>query len=128
MEISPEQVRAILRSTLREQVIANAPGVNQLSNDPSSLSDAVLRAIADDALEVLINFGDEVEMFEAEQSKGIYSVDIVGVDGAYYVRATEFDDKGVFSTLEEARSTVQRDHGEFLVTGDRIADDEEGAD
>lgn len=72
MEISPEQVRAILRSTPREHGIANAPGVNQLSKDPSSLSDAVLRAIAHDALEVLINSGDEVEMFEAEQGKGIY--------------------------------------------------------
>jgi hypothetical protein len=39
------------------------------------------------------------------------------VEGAYFVRAIEFDDLGVFSTLEEARAEADSMHGEF-----RLAD------
>jgi hypothetical protein len=125
MEISPEQVRAILRSELREKVISKVRGVAQILHDPSSIPDAVLRNIASDALEVLNDDGPEVEVYEAEQSKGIYLVVIVGVEGAYFVRAIEYDDQGLFSSLEEARSQLMSDYGEFLVSDDRADDDHE---
>jgi|LauGreDrversion4_2_1035121.scaffolds.fasta_scaffold339452_2 hypothetical protein len=125
MEISPEQVRAILRSELREKVISKVRGVAQILHDPSSIPDAVLRNIASDALEVLNDDGPEVEVYEAEQSKGIYLVVIVGVEGAYFVRAIEYDDQGLFSSLEEARSELMFHYGEFLVSDDRADDDHE---
>jgi hypothetical protein len=38
--------------------------------------------------------------------------------GAYFVHAAERDEEGVFSEMEEARSRLHRDFGEFLIEGD----------
>lgn len=37
---------------------------------------------------------------------GVYSIDILGVPGAYLVRLLESDDEGLFETLEKARGFI----------------------
>lgn len=54
----------------------------------------------------------------AEQDKGEYSIVILGVPGAYYVQAPEYDDKGVFDSLDDAENFVDLNFGEFLVDPD----------
>jgi hypothetical protein len=51
----------------------------------------------------------------AEQDKGAYAVDIIGVPGAYYIEAPEYDELGVFEKLEDARQALQDQYGEFLL-------------
>lgn len=39
---------------------------------------------------------------------GNYHIDIMGLGGVYFVRASEFDDHGLFGTLDDAESWVRR--------------------
>jgi hypothetical protein len=125
MEINHRQIRAILKSPLRAELIREVGSAFDLSGDPERLPDEVLAAIASRAEEVLFNEAPEVESFNAEQSKSAYSVTTYGVEGAYFVRAIEFDALGVFSTLEEARLEADSMHGEFRLADCGGRDDEE---
>jgi hypothetical protein len=125
MEINHHQIRAILKSPLRAELIREVGSAFDLSGAPERLPDEVLTAIASCAEEVLLNEAPEVESFNAEQSKSAYSVTTYGVEGAYFVRAIEFDDLGVFSTLEEARAEADSMHGEFRLADCGGCDDAE---
>jgi hypothetical protein len=39
----------------------------------------------------------------------------MGVPGAYYIQAPEYEDMGFFETLEEAREALKARYGEFLL-------------
>ena len=112
----------------KEQIISvrsdptTAPEVTSRLEDPGiaqkplhALSDQDWADLHDACLETLINEAPIVESFDAEQDKGVYSVDIRGIDGAYFVQAIEFDDLGIFSSLEEARNRADLQFGEFRV-------------
>jgi hypothetical protein len=64
----------------------------------------------------LLDAGLVVESYAAEQDKGAYAVNIIGVPGAYYIEAAEYDNMGFFETLEEARKALDLEYGEFLVS------------
>lgn len=67
------------------------------------------------AVDALLNEAPVVASSTAEQDKGEYSVVILGVPGAYYVQAPEYDDDGVFDSLADAESFVDFNYGEFIV-------------
>jgi len=71
----------------------------------------------DAAVDALMNEAPVVREFLAEQSKGIFPINVVGVDGAYYVWAQEYDAVGLFDSIDQAESYVQSEYGEFLVDG-----------
>ena len=87
-----------------------------VSKPSAEISDAEWLDLDDACYNALINGAPVVEEHEAEQSKGIYTVSIMGVPGAYFVFAPEFDREGVFSSLREARAHVDIEHGEYLIS------------
>lgn len=81
--------------------------------DPSGLTDA--NDLHDAAYDALVNEAPEVKAWDAEQDKGVYSVVVRGVPGAYFVQAMEYDDDGVYSTLDEAVGAAETSYGEFFI-------------
>jgi hypothetical protein len=73
---------------------------------------------ADACLDVLKNEAPATEKFTAEQDLWPYFVAIRGVAGSYFVEAADHDDASVFSGLEEARSRLHLDFGEFVIESD----------
>jgi hypothetical protein len=73
--------------------------------------------LSDACIDVLTNEAPAIEVFTAEQDRslGPYHVGIRGVPGAYFVFALDHDDIGVFSDLDEARSQLDFQYGEFIV-------------
>lgn len=117
LRISNLQIDAVRQSPIL------SPHVLDRLDDPTiveqpigDLSKEALESLRDAVLEALVNEAPEVESFNAEQDKGAYSVTTLGVPGAYFVFAIEFDRAGVFSTLDEARDYAEDIHGEFRVT------------
>jgi hypothetical protein len=70
------------------------------------------------AVDALSNNAPAVFSKEAEQDKGAYSVVIRGVPGAFFVEAMEHDNAGVFDSLDEAKSYMWLNFGEFIVDTD----------
>ena len=70
------------------------------------------------AYDVIVDFFNNeapvVKEFEAEQDKGVYSVQIRGMSGAYFVWAPEYGDSEVFLSKKEAEDYVQLNFGEFI--------------
>ena len=52
----------------------------------------------------------------------MFPIHIQGIDGAYIVRAQEFDDSDPMASMVEARRYVDWEFGEFLVTDEEDAD------
>jgi hypothetical protein len=105
-----------IRSMLSDKSLAAKP-LTEMTPDQ-------LAEIKDACEEVLINDAPVVEEFLAEQSKGVYPIQICGVPGAYFVHAQEFDREGLFSTLDDAVACVESDHGEFLLRDPFGSDDD----
>jgi len=103
-------LRVHLAEDLQDQYLLNASLETLSSNQFGTLYDA--------AFGTLLNYSPMVEEFLAEQGKGVYPIHIMGVPGAYYVSAIEFDNEGVFDSLKDARSCVEFNHGEFLIQPD----------
>ena len=89
----------------------------------SGLAGVVNESMSDDdrhdlALDALSNNAPAVFSKKAEQDKGTYSVVIRGVPGAFFVEAMEYDNAGVFDRLDEAKSYMWFNFGEFIVDND----------
>ena len=127
LEITREQI-AVLRfdPTLAPAVVSRLSDPIVATKNTSLISDNEWDDLHDACLEALINNSPDVESFDCEQSKGVYTVTIRGVPGGYFVFAVEFDNTGIFSTLEEARAEADDTHGEFRVRDG--ADPEEDLD
>ncbi len=118
MQLEPQHIAAILvsdaladsLSPILENVVSSID-----NSDISLLAQDLHTKSCDEIYDVWQSYSPVVEDFDAEQSKGTYSVQICGVPGAYYVRANEYDDEGPFTNLKDARSSVNYNHGEFLV-------------
>lgn len=124
LEINKEQIDVVRRSGALCDLIREQLSDPSLSlKDRSLLSDDEWAKLEDACLEVLRNEAPIVKEIDAEQSKGVYTISIHGIPGAYWIFAPEFDVEGVFSTLEEALAEVDSQHGEFLVADD----DEKGS-
>ncbi len=126
MTITREQILAICSDPLLGPAAMARLSDPEVSRRPSaSLTDSEWDDLHDSCLETLMNDAPIVESFEAEQSKGTYTVSIRGVPSAYFVTAPEFDSDGVFSTLDDARDHADSEHGEFRVREGDVEGDEE---
>ena len=45
----------------------------------------------------------------------LFSVSAGGINGAYFIQALEYEDIGIFDTLEDAQSAVDMNYGEFII-------------
>lgn len=97
MTLTEAQIEAIIKAGLFD-----ASGMT----DPDEVHDA--------AYDALVTEAPEVRAWDAEQDKGVYSVVVRGILGAYFVQAMEYDDDGVYSTLDEAIGAAEANYGEFF--------------
>lgn len=77
----PETLNGIRQALDRKAIDLN--NVDKLCNDD-------LDYLKDAALDSLSNYAPIVKEYEAEQDKGVYPINIVGVDGCYIVCASEY--------------------------------------
>lgn len=123
LEINKKQIDTVRKSEVLSSIVREQLSDQSLSlKDVALLSDEEWAELEDVCLEVLRNDAPIVKEIDAEQSKGVYTISIHGVPGAYWVFAPEFDNEGVFSTLSDALAEVDSQHGEFLVDPDSTLD------
>ena len=99
-----------------------------VSKPSAEVTDAEWLDLEDACYDVLTNSAPVVEELDAEQSKGVYTISIMGVPGAYFVFAPEYDREGAFSSLREARAYVDSEHGEYLISDDSTINDAQDLD
>jgi hypothetical protein len=120
LTITRAQIDAVRLSTELGPRVCDSP-----VKASSEMSDADYDHIEDACIDALISDAPVVEEFEAEQDKGVYSVIVQGVPGAYIVFAPEYDHAGVFSSMDEALSYVDVQYGEFLIQNSGEVEEEE---
>jgi hypothetical protein len=108
MDIEKTHLKALFANQQMRQEISNRIDDEELmSVDLGDLADSDFAALHDAAWEA---FNDEAPVVKSYLATGgdgeDYPIEIVGVIGAYAVRAPEFDDKGMFETVEEAEDYV----------------------
>jgi hypothetical protein len=108
MDIQKTHLKALFANPQMRKEICNRIGDEELmSVDLDDLADSDFAALHDAAWEV---FNDEAPVVKSYLATGAdredYPIEIVGVIGAYAVRAPEFDDKGMFETVQEAEDYV----------------------
>jgi len=108
MDIEKTHLKALLRNRQMRQAICHCIDNEKLKAvDVDDLTNSKLAALHVAAWEVFNDEAPKVKSFRAEGGDGEeYPINIVGVKGAYAVCAPEFDDKGVFETVEEAEEYV----------------------
>jgi hypothetical protein len=121
MNLSDKSLEAILRSEAFDYalrlILHYGYGPDVLTVKPiKELDEGDADRLRETAVEALLDCAVEVESYEAEQDKGAYDINIMGVPGAYYIQAPEYEDMGFFETLEEARKAVRSRYGEFLLS------------
>jgi len=117
-EIDERHIAAILRDPRCLRFAADYLGLPEDKlQDLISKEQIDHRDLKDAVVDALMNEAPVVREFLAEQSKGIFPINVVGVEGAYYVWAQEYDDIGLFDSIDQAESYVQSEYGEFLVDG-----------
>jgi hypothetical protein len=119
MNLSDKNVDAIFRSEAFDYALSlilhYGYGPAVLTVKPlGELDEEDVDRLSEVAVEALRDCAIAVESYEAEQDKGVYDINIMGVPGAYYIEAPEYDDMGFFETLEEARKELRGRYGEFL--------------
>jgi hypothetical protein len=115
LKLSRQQMDAIRLSELRFKLAGHLDDRNCLVKPLSVLTPAQVDGLHDACVATFKNEAPAIEEFTAEQDIGPYLVSIRGVAGAYFVEAADHDDSGVFSELEEARSRLHFDFGEFVI-------------
>lgn len=106
-EFTTNHVKALLRNArMRQSILERTSGKPLDPTDIDNLSSSDFNTLYNAALEAFHDEAPVVERYSVEECEDPYSVEILGVRGAYMVRAAEFDDKGVFATLKEAEACV----------------------
>lgn len=116
LRLSRQQMDSIRQSELRFKLVDYLLDDRGCLTKPLTvLTPVQIDNLHDACIDTLTNEAPVIEEFTAEQDLGPYAVVIRGVAGAYFVHAAERDEEGVFSELEEARSSLIIDYGEFLI-------------
>jgi len=116
MTISVEQIKGLL--AYPETLVGIKAALDGKEIDLSNiekLSEDTLGYLIDAALDSLSNYAPIVKEYEAEQDKGVYPINIVGVNGCYIVCASEYPNSDIFNSLSDAEDFVNFNYGEFLI-------------
>lgn len=116
MLISLSQIKALLNHPETLNGIRHALDRKAIDlTDVDKLCDDDLDYLKGAALDSLSNYAPIVKEYEAEQDKGVYPINIVGVDGCYIVCASEYPNSEIFNSLSDAKDYVDFNYGEFLI-------------
>ena len=118
LKLSRQQMDAIRQSELRFKLADYLEDRGCLIKPLSILTPIQIDSLHDACVDTLKNEAPAIEEFAAEQDCGPYLILIRGVAGAYFVEAADHDDSGFFSELDEARSRLHFDFGEFVIESD----------
>lgn len=113
MKITVPQIDAVRFSSLSQSVLKRVGNIAMKAS--SELSPDNHLGLQDACIDALVNDAPVVRSLEAEQDKGVYPIEVRGVPGAFWVFALEFDNEGVFSSIDEALSHVETQYGELLI-------------
>ena len=116
MTITLEQIKGLLAYPETLDGIKSALDGKDIDlSNIEKLSEDTLGYLIDAALDSLSNYAPIVKEYEAEQDKGVYPINIVGVNGCYVVCASEYPNSEIFNTLNEAEYYVNFNYGEFFI-------------
>ena len=116
MRITLSQIKALLNHPETLNGIRYALYGKEINlTDVDKLCGDDLSYLMDAALDSISSYAPIVKTYEAEQDKGVYPVNIYGVDGCYIVWAAEYDWSDIFNSIEEAEQYVDLTFGEFLI-------------
>ena len=116
MTITFEQIKGLLAYPETLSGIKSALDGKDIDlSNIEKLSEDILGYLQDAAVDALSNYAPIVKEYEAEQDKGVYPINIVGVDGCYIVCASEYPNSEIFNSLSDAKDYVDFNYGEFLI-------------
>jgi hypothetical protein len=116
MKITLEQIKGLLAHPETLNGIQSALDSKEIDlSNVDKLSEDSLGYVIDAALDSLSNYAPIVKEYEAEQDKGVYPINIIGVNGCYIVCASEYPNSEIFNSLDEAEYYVNFNYGEFLI-------------
>ena len=118
-ELTIDQVAMILADKhLGDCVRSNLKDLNRedlLEKSVYDLSEIDLETLHDEVLEVWTEFSPVVREYVAKQDKGPYPIAIKGIEGAYFVVASEYPNSEPFDSLSDAENYVEKNYGRFLL-------------
>ena len=118
-ELTIDQVDTILADEdLGRLVRSNLSDISRLDlmeRAVSNLSADDFSVLSDEVLHVWTEFSPVVKEYVAEQDKGPYPIAIMGVEGAYFVVASEYPNSQPFDSLSDAEKYVKRTYGGFIL-------------
>ena len=103
----------LIRAALRNEFGEKAPDVLRILSQGKSLP-LEFQSAQDVIIDILTNNAPVVKEFEAETDKDVYSIEIRGFSGAYFVWAAEYDNSEIFASQKHAENYVQENFGEFI--------------
>jgi hypothetical protein len=126
-ELTIDQVDTILADeNLGKLVRSNLSDISRLDlieRAVSNLSADDFSVLSDEVLQVWTEFSPVVKECVAEQDKGPYQIAIKGIEGAYFVVASEYPNSEPFDSLSDAENYVEKNYGRFLVDGGDYTED-----
>ena len=122
MNLEPRHIEAILASSLlRSHVAAGLENPTLLEKEFKDLTAPEIDEIWDAAVDAWMNESPEEVSCTGYTwdsygggSWETFPLGVKGVEGAYFVHAQEFDDKGPFLTLAEAQDWLESNYCDFL--------------
>ena len=118
-ELTVEQVAMILADDhLGDIVRCDLKDLNRedlLEKSVHDLSEIDLETLHDEVLQVWTEFSPVVQEYVAKQDKGPYPIAIKGIEGAYFVVASEYPISEPFDSLSDAENYVEKNYGRFLL-------------
>lgn len=116
--LSKSQIEGILADPyLSDFVIANLKDLGRsdlLRKSIQDLSKEEFETVYEEVLQVWTDYSPVIREYVAEQDKGPYPIAIQGVEGAYFVVASEYPNSESFSALSDAERYVETNYGAFL--------------
>lgn len=119
MTLTHETISRILADDhLGDRVCSNLKDLNRedlLEKSVHDLSEIDLETLHHEVLQVWTEFSPVVKEYVAEQDKGPYPIAIQGIEGAYFVVASEYPNSDPFDSLSDAEEYVEKNYGRFLL-------------
>lgn len=119
MLLTTDQIKAILSdSELAKLIRSNLDDLacsHLLSTPLGDLSEEEFTALSNEVFEVWSANSKVVKEYLAQQDKGPYPIAIMGLEGAYFVVASEYPNSDCFESLSDAEAYVERNFGKYLV-------------
>ena len=108
--LADEDLGRLVRSNL-----SDISRLDLMERAVSNLSADDFSVLSDEVLQVWTEFSPVVKEYVSEQDKGPYPIAIKGIEGAYFVVASEYPNSEPFDSLSDAENYVEKNYGRFLL-------------